>query len=35
MLTLVQKVFIGLLTSTVRASNHTKCVEHQKYMIIS
>ena len=30
MLTLVQKVFIGLLTSTVGASNHTKCVEQSE-----
>ena len=30
MLTLVQKVFIGLLTSTVSASNHTNCVEQSE-----
>ena len=34
MLQLIQKTFIGLLTSIVSASNHTKCVSlsNQKFM---
>ena len=35
MFVLIQKIFIGLLTDVVRASNHTKCVSlsNQKCMI--
>ena len=35
MFQLIKKIFIGLLSSIVNASNHTKCVwlSNQKYMI--